>query len=142
MADLLMTDLLMAASAGLVGLLGLAHLVLTYVGPKLLPRDRALKQAMSASAPVITKQTNIWRMWIGFNVSHSMGLLLFGLVYGYLALVHGDLLFESLFLLGVGLAMLLGFVVLAKRYWFVSPLLGASTALLLYVVSIAWAWAG
>jgi len=56
----------------------------------------------------------MWRCWVGFNASHSMGLILFGLVFGYLALAHGQLLFQSPFLLVVGLAMLGGFVVLCK----------------------------
>jgi hypothetical protein len=46
----------------------------------------------------------------GFNASHSMGAMLFVLVFGFLALAHGQLLFQSPFLLVVGLAMLGGFV--------------------------------
>lgn len=132
-------QLLMAAAASIIGLLGLAHLVLTFRGPKLLPRDRSLKEAMSGVAPVITTQTNIWRMWIGFNASHAMGAMLFGLVYAYLALVHGDLLFQSLFLQSVGFAMLAGFAVLARLYWFITPFVGSVVALILYVVSISLA---
>ena len=63
----------------------------------------------------------MWRCWVGFNASHSMGLILFGLVFGYLALAHGKLLFQSTFLLVVGLAMLSGVVVLCKVYFFSVP---------------------
>jgi hypothetical protein len=56
---------------------------------------------------------------MGFNASHSMGLILFGLIYGYLALAHGQLLFRSPFLLVVGLAMLCGLVALCKVYFLV-----------------------
>jgi len=63
----------------------------------------------------------MWRCWVGFNASHSMGLILFGLVFGYLALAHGQLLFQSTFLLVVGLAMLSGVVVLCKVYFFSVP---------------------
>jgi len=51
-----------------------------------------------------------------------MGLILFGLVFGYLALAHGQLLFQSPFLLVIGLAMLGGFAVLCKVYFFSVPL--------------------
>jgi hypothetical protein len=51
---------------------------------------------------------------VGFNASHSMGLILFALVFGYLALAHDQLLFQSPFLLVVGLAMLGGLVVSAR----------------------------
>ncbi len=74
---------------------------------------------------------------MGFNVSHSMGLILFGLVFGFLALAHSELLFRSPFLLVVGLAMLGSFVVLAKVYWFSAPFAGVSIALACYVASIA-----
>ena len=47
----------------------------------------------------------------------ALGAMLFGLVFGFLALAHGQLLFLSPFLLVVGLAMLGGLVVLAKAYW-------------------------
>jgi hypothetical protein len=40
---------------------------------------------MSQIAPVITKEATMWRCWVGFNASHSMGLILFGLVFGFLA---------------------------------------------------------
>jgi hypothetical protein len=92
---------------------------------------------MSQIAPVITKDTTMWRCWVGFNASHSMGLILFGLVFGFLALNHSQLLFQSAFLLVVGLAMLGGFVVLCKVYFFSAPLTGISIALACYVTSIA-----
>jgi hypothetical protein len=133
--------ILMAVSAAIIGLLGLAHLYLTFSGPQLLPRDRSLKDAMGQVSPVLTTHTTIWKMWIGFNASHSMGAILFGLSYGYLALAHGDLLFQSVFLQVLGLAMLAGFVVLAKVYWFSAPLVGCTLSLILYLISVGVAWA-
>jgi hypothetical protein len=77
----------------------------------------------------------MWRAWIGFNVSHSLGLLLFGLLYGYLALVEPDVLFGSWFVLLVGFAMLSSYAVLAWAYWFSTPLIGIVIALVLFVAS-------
>jgi hypothetical protein len=59
------------------------------------------------------------------------------LVFGFLALAHGQLLFRSPFLLGVGLAMLGGFVVLSKVYFFSGPLTGICISLACYVASVA-----
>lgn len=78
----------------------------------------------------------MWQAWVGFNASHSMGLILFDLVFGYLALAHDQLLFQSPFLLVVGLAMLAGLVVLCKIYFFRAPLTGASISLACYVASV------
>jgi hypothetical protein len=100
----------MVLSASIIFTLGVVHLVYTFWGPTLTPRDPALQISMSQISPVITKETTMWRCWVGFNASHSMGLILFGLVFGFLALARGKLLFQSPFLLVVGLAMLGGFV--------------------------------
>ena len=35
---------------------------------------------MGEISPVITKETTVWRCWVGFNASHSMGLMLYGLI--------------------------------------------------------------
>jgi hypothetical protein len=135
--SILAARILMVLSASIVLTLGVSHLVYTFSGPNLAPRDPALQVSMSQVSPVITKETTMWRCWVGFNASHSMGLILFGLVFGYLALAHGQLLFQSPFLLVVGLAMLGGLVVLCKVYWFSAPFTGISISLACYLASIA-----
>ena len=127
----------MVLSASIVLTLGVTHLVYTFRGPNLKPRDPALEISMSQISPVITKETTMWRCWVGFNATHSMALILFGLVFGFLALAQAQLLFKSPFLLAVGLAMLVGLVVLCKVYFFSAPLKGVSIALACYVASIA-----
>ena len=128
--------ILMVLSASIIFTLGVVHLVYTFWGPKLTPRDPALQISMSQISPVITKETTMWRCWVGFNASHSMGLILFGLVFGYLALADGQLLFQSPFLLIVGLAMLGGIVVLCKLYFFSAPFAAMSVSLACYIASI------
>jgi hypothetical protein len=128
--------ILMVLSASIVFMLGAVHLAYTFRGPELTPRDPALQVSMTQISPVITKETTMWRCWVGFNASHSMGLILFGLVFGYLAMAQGQLLFRSPFLLIVGLAMLGGFVVLCKVYFFGVPLTGISISLACYLASI------
>ena len=128
---------LMVLSASIMFTLGVLHLVYTFWGPKLTPRDPALQVSMSQVSPGITKETTMWRTWVGLNASHSMGAMLFGLIFGFLALAHGQLLFRSPFLLVVGLAMLGGLVVLCKVYWFSAPLTGVGISLACYVASLA-----
>lgn len=128
---------LMIASAAIVFALGTAHLVLTFRGTKLHPRDPGLKTQLEEVSPVITRQTTMWKAWIGFNASHSYGAMLFGLIYGYLALAHAAFLFGDPFLLAVGLVLLGAYLVLAKRYWFSTPFIGISLALVLYALAIA-----
>jgi hypothetical protein len=129
--------LLMVLSASILLTLGTMHLAYTFWGTSLAPRDPALQVSMSRISPVLTKETTMWRCWMGFNASHSMGLILFGLIYGYLALDHDQLLFRSPFLLLVGLVMLACLIVVCRLYFFRAPLIGVSISFVFYVVSIA-----
>jgi hypothetical protein len=95
---------------------------------------------MKDISPVISRQTTMWKAWIGFNASHSCGAILFGLVYGYLALAHGAMLLGSTFLLLLGLALLAGYAVLGKLYWFSVPFRGIVAASALYAAGLATFW--
>lgn len=132
---------LVAASAAIILLLGLIHLLYTFYGPKLLPRDPELQRRMQEVSPVITRQTTMWKAWVGFNASHSYGAILFGAVYGYLSLAHGAFLFRSTFLLALGLLMLLGYALLAKLYFFRVPFRGILLATFLYALALIVSWA-
>jgi hypothetical protein len=99
-----------ATSAAVILLLGVVHLLYTFRGPKLHPCDPDLTARMMAVSPVVNRETTTWRAWVGFNATHSFGLILFGALYGYLAIRHTALLFHSWFLLALGFALLLSFL--------------------------------
>jgi hypothetical protein len=132
----MVAKVLMALSAGIILTLGILHLVYTFSGPKLTPRDPALQVSMGQISPVISTELTMWQGWIGFNTTHSMALILFGLIYGFLAIAHSDVLFRSPFLLIVGLAMLGGLFAIAKVYLFSVPFACIGVALACYVASI------
>ncbi len=94
---------------------------------------------MKEVSPVDTHQTTMWKAWIGFNASQSLGLMLFGLLYGYLSIFQFQVLLQAWFLLLVGAIFLGGIVVLAKRYLFSIPLVVFAGAFVLYVVGSALA---
>lgn len=133
----MIAKILMVVSAGILLTLGVIHLAYTFSGSKLTPRDPALQVSMNQISPVISRETTMWKAWVGFNASHSMGAILFGLIYGYLALFHGGLLFKSPFLIVVGLAVLCGYTVLGQVYWFSVPFRSICVALACYIASIA-----
>ena len=135
-----LAPLLIAGSAAIVMSLGLIHLLYTVRGTKLLPRDRDLKARMEEVSPVITRETTMWKAWVGFNASHSYGAILFGAVYGYLSLAHSAFLFQSTFLLSLGLLLLGGYAYLGKRYWFRVPFRGILLATVLYVIALVTHW--
>jgi len=97
---------------------------------------------MKQVAPRISGEMTMWKAWIGFNVSHSMGLILFGLIFGYLTMCRWEVLLHSYFLVGLGLLVLVIYIVLAHIYWFRAPLMGVSLATLFYVAGLVGAFAG
>jgi len=132
---------LVAASATLILLLGLIHLLYTFRGHNLHPRDTQLEARLREVSPVISRETTMWKAWIGFNASHALGAILFGVVYAYLSLVHGSFLFASPFLLSVGLLFLSGYAFLGYRYWFSVPFRGIVLATILYIAALVARWA-
>lgn len=125
-----------AAGAGIVTTLGTLHLYLTFVGERLHPRDYGLRQAMDAVPLVLTRQTTVWRAWIGFNASHSLGAMLFGALYLHLALVRAEVLRDSTFLGLLGAGYLAAMAALARRYWFRTPFRSVMLAGVLYAIGI------
>lgn len=124
---------LVAAAAMMVGLLGGAHLVMLYASPKLSPDDDLAKR-LAVSVVPLSDATNMLRLWVGFNASHSLGAVVFALTYGYLALAHDEMLSDSPYLLVVGAAYLLTMLLASVRYWFNVPSTGLALATLLYLV--------
>jgi hypothetical protein len=131
---------LIVASAAVMLLLGVIHLLYTFRGRKLHPRDSDLYTRMNEVSLVLTRKTTMWKAWIGFNVSHSYGAIFFGLVYGYLALAHSEFLFQSTYLQLLGLLLLVGYAVLGKLYWFSAPLRGILLSAVLYVAGVVLGW--
>lgn len=130
--------ILVALGAALICWLGVMHLRLTFVGDKLTPTDATLQHEMGRVSPIITNETTMWKAWLGFNASHSLGAILFGLVYAYLALAHPTLLFQSWFLLAVGAGLLGAYLWLGARYWFSAPFLAIGVASAVYAVGAIW----
>lgn len=128
----MLSSALVILSAFVILILGIAHLIYTFSGSKLMPRDSALLSAMKTVSPGISDETTMWKAWVGFNASHSMGAIQFGLVFGYLALAHPVFLFSSTFLSIVGFLMLVGLFILARRYWFSIPFRGIAISMACY----------
>jgi hypothetical protein len=137
----MISRILISASAAIILFFGSMHLAYTFFTDQLTPVDGQLETAMKHVAAHISSETTMWKTWVGFNVSHSMGLMLFGLIYGYLTLYRWDVLQKSYFLAGLGLVVLVSYVVLARVFWFSGPLIGVSVATLLYVAGLIFAFA-
>jgi hypothetical protein len=134
------TSLLLYVGGTIFVVLGLLHALYTFLDVRtprrLVPDDPAVTAAMNRSHLRLTRgRTTMWQAWVGFNFSHSLGVVLLGglsIATGTLlptAAVPG-LVLLSLFAIG------LIYVVIAALYWFRIPIAGAAlgTACLL----LAW----
>lgn len=131
---------LIVASTAVVLLLGIIHLIYTFWGRMLHPRDPDLYTRMNEVSLTLTRETTMWKAWVGFNASHSSGLIVFALVYGYLALTNSAWLFQSTYLLLLGLLVLVGYAVLGKLYWFSVPFWGILLSAVLYCAGLVFGW--
>lgn len=135
------SQLSIVASAGIVFALGGIHLYYTFFGKAFSPRDAELETRMKAVSPRLTGEITMWNAWIGFNASHSLGAMLFGAIYGYLAIARPAALFGSPFLLALGFAFLAALLALARVYWFRIPFRGILAATVAYSVALGLRWA-
>ena len=129
----MLVSILLVIGSLIIGFLGLMHLIYTFGSNKFEPRDDALGARLREVSPVLTSQTTMWKAWIGFNASHSLGAMLFAAIYAYLALFEIEFLLSSTFLIVVSLLTLGSFLFLARIYWFSSPFIGIAISTLLFV---------
>jgi hypothetical protein len=108
--------------------LGAMHAVYTFRdirNPRLLvPADPSVAQAMANSALRLSGgRTNMWRAWVGFNFSHSIGVLLvggLGVWAGCRLKMAPGILMPVLTLIGCI------YLLLAVLYWFRAPAIGVA----------------
>ena len=110
-------------------ILGILHIIYTFSDAerprRIAPRDPMLVEQMRASTLFLTRQTTVWRAWIGFNLSHGLGIVVFAglLIHG--AALHFDAVRSAApeLLFAAPVVALLYFL-MSLRYWFRVPAIG------------------
>ncbi len=123
-----MIAILLILGGTIFGVFGALHAIYTLLDlrnpRRLVPVDPSVAHAMASSAVRLSRGgTDMWRAWIGFNFSHSLGLLLLAAV----AVWAGSRI-NTLPAVIVPVVTLVGFIylVLALLYWFRIPVIGAA----------------
>ena len=140
-----MPRLLLIVGGAVFGVLGALHALYTLLDlrkpRRLVPVDPSIAHAMANSPLRLSGgRTDMWRAWVGFNFSHSLGVLL---VAG-LALWAGF----RFNMLPVAIVMpvltLIGcvYLILALLYWFRAPAIGVAIGTccfaVAWVLSLKW----
>ena len=120
-------------------LLGVVHAILTprqaNQATGLSPSDPQLAKLMSQTSMRVSRRTDIWSAWVGFNYSHSLGLVMLG---GLVLLIGRS---ESAFNAGANVFVPFAFVAsaiylwLAAKYWFRTPIIGFGLCCFLFLSS-------
>ena len=114
-------------------ILGSIHLFYTFFTDKFSSRNENVLSEMRSSSPNLTRETTIWRAWIGFNASHSSGAIFIGVVNLYVAQYHFSIIQDGYFWIGLNLVTVAFYLWLAKRYWFSIPFIGILLTLICFV---------
>jgi hypothetical protein len=121
--------ILLILGGAVFGVLGALHAVYTLLDlrnpRRLVPADPSVAQAMANSALRLSGgRTDMWRAWIGFNFSHSLGVLLVGALGVWagcrIKVLPVDIVIPALTLIGCA------YEVLAVLYWFRIPAIGVA----------------
>lgn len=131
----MLVQILLATGAAIFGVLGTLHLVYTFYGRKLDPRDDAVRTAMQSTTMRITRDTSFWNAWIGFNASHSLGAMIFAAFMLTLALGYGDLVRSAPVFAWLAVANAAAWFAVAWRYWFAIPRNGIALAGLCFLAA-------
>lgn len=128
-------QLLLVTGAAVFGVLGLLHLAYTFFTTKFDPYDASVADAMRNTSPRISRQTTMWRAWIGFNASHSLGAIVFAAMVVVLAARRMDVIVDAPVFAWIAAGNGLAYLALAKRYWFRIPLIGIALATACFVIA-------
>ena len=121
-------------------LLGAVHIVYSLMDVrtprKLTPYDDSVRLAMQDSTLALTRQTTMWRAWLGFNLSHGIGVLFFGLIYLILAFSDFSLLAKVWPLPVLAVVVSVSYWVLSIKYWFHIPAIGSGVGAACFIVAL------
>jgi len=125
-----MAHALFLSGSAIFVVLGLVHGLLALrdlASPRwFTPTDPAVRDAMAKAPLALAPQTTVWQAWLGFNLSHSLGLVVFGAVFGAVALRDFAWLHANPILRVTPVAVSLIYAILAVRFWFWVPALASA----------------
>jgi len=127
----------------IIGLLGFLHLIYTFADlkspKKFVPTDENLLPLLQNTGVRLVRNPwpgrSFWGAYMGFNLSHSLGILVFVTLYLVLSFIAPSVLFHPALvaiLIGTGCA----YVVTARIFWFSIPFYGATLSTFLTTLGV------
>jgi hypothetical protein len=121
-------------------LLGAVHVVLTPQRPGerkgLSPVEPAVADSMARARVHLSDRMDMWRAWVGFNLSHSLGVSLLGLTVLLVGRTPASFADNAAVFLPLAVIVSFAYLGLAVVYWFRGPVIGVGLAAALF--TCAW----
>lgn len=119
------------------GLHALAALVDTVRPTYFTPIDRSVRPVVDGTGiRLVGKATpSMWRVWLGINISHGLGVFSFGLLCLLIAAHDFDLVVEIDAIRPLAIAFSAAYLALSLRFWFYGPVIITATATVCFTVA-------
>ena len=136
-----MVEHLLVIGGSIVALMGAGHAVVTVIDvarpTQFTPIDDSVRESMKSTGLRFARgRTNMWDAWLGFNISHGLGVFIFGavvIVLGSNCLAPIELS-KTVLLAPVVIGLI--YFCLAVRFWFYLPAIGIAIATSCFM--LAW----
>jgi hypothetical protein len=104
------------------------------------PTDAELASAMARSRLQLTKRTNMWLAWVGFNLSHSLGAVVFAAFIFIIGMNRVSFTQHATVAIPLSVLVSAAYLCLAAKYWFRTPIVGFALSVGCFLTS--WALRG
>lgn len=127
-----MVSVLVIIGGCIFALMGGAHGLLSVIDvfrpTQFTPMDDSVRLAMKSTAVRFSGgRANMWQAWLGFNISHGLGMFLFGAAAACLGLnIEHVAVARSVLAIPVGIGLI--YFLLSVRFWFYAPAVGSAVA--------------
>lgn len=119
--------------------LGTAHALATPLRSAdrkgLSPSEPQLAEAMTRTPLRLTRRTDMWRAWVGFNFSHSLGVVVLGVIILLIGRTEATFRAQASLFVPFALVASAAYLILATKYWFRTPIIGCAVSLALLLGS-------
>src|SRR4029077_19877502 len=115
--------------------LGTIHVIYTFFTTKFNPRKQNLIDEMRNDSMRLTRETTVWKAWIGFNASHGAGAIFIGCMNGILAIEYFYVIENSFFISLLTIVTSVFYLWLARKFWFSVPFQGILIATCCFIGS-------